>query len=79
MKRNVTKRFKDREVVIDQHYFIAGAITPDVLRTLRNKFFGDSKNILASNACARADPLELCTSRAGLDEINHVFSHRVNS
>lgn len=37
------------------------------------------KNRLAQNVCTRIDPFEVCMSRAKLQDLNHVFEHRVET
>lgn len=52
----------------------------DELNTLREEFFTDDKNLLGQNACTRADPMEVCTSRRRLQEgTQHVFEHKVDA
>lgn len=44
---------------------------------LRDELYKDVKNRLAINACTKIDPLEVCVNRSGLEEVSHVFSHKV--
>lgn len=57
---------------------ISAPITAQLLGSLRETFYADDKNRLAQNACTRVDPLEVCTSRANMEEVNHVFNRRVS-
>jgi len=49
------------------------------LEAMRVEFFSDEKNVVAQNACTRADPQEVCTSRRRLQDSVHVFEHRVDA
>lgn len=49
----------------------------NTLDKYRETFYSDSKNVLALNACTRADPLEVCTSRKNLELTQHVYQHKV--
>ncbi|KZS17904.1 Bleomycin hydrolase [Daphnia magna] len=53
-------------------------LTSDVVERLNNSFHKDPKNLLAQNACTKYDPLEMCLSRKRLEEIHHVFTHKVD-
>ena len=52
-------------------------LTSDILEILNSNFMKDPKNLLAQNACTKYDPLEMCLSRKRLEEIQHVFTHKV--
>jgi len=57
----------------------AAPISSELLRSLRETFYADEKNRLAQNACTRTDPLEICTSRTNIEDVNHVFNRRVEA
>ena len=58
-------------------FFSSLELTPSVLNKFLDSFNKDPKNNLAQNACTKYDPLEMCLSRKRLEEIQHVFTHKV--
>nr|XP_033341829.1 bleomycin hydrolase isoform X1 [Megalopta genalis] len=54
-------------------------LTNEVLAQLREKFYEDSRNILAQNICTRSHPIEACISRKVLEESQHVFTHKIET
>ena len=53
-------------------------LTSSILDKFLDSFNKDPKNNLAQNACTKYDPLEMCLSRKRLEEIHHVFTHKVS-
>ncbi|XP_059607585.1 bleomycin hydrolase isoform X2 [Phlebotomus argentipes] len=45
----------------------------------RDEFFKCPKNVLAQNICSRHDPFDVSLSRRALEDINHVFTHKVEN
>ncbi|XP_059488044.1 bleomycin hydrolase [Neocloeon triangulifer] len=59
---------------------MATELTLEELTSLKDEFFSDEKNVVAQNACTRADPQEVCVSRQRLQEVSqHVFEHKVEA
>ncbi|KFM58937.1 Bleomycin hydrolase, partial [Stegodyphus mimosarum] len=56
-----------------------GGLTPEILKTFRKNFLADPKNILASNACLKYDPLDICVDKQVFDCVSHVYTHKVDS
>ncbi|GFY49373.1 bleomycin hydrolase [Trichonephila inaurata madagascariensis] len=56
-----------------------GALHPSILNQFRKNFEADQKNLLALNACAKTDPLEVCQQRHIIESTSHVFTHKVDS
>ncbi|XP_067130032.1 bleomycin hydrolase [Centruroides vittatus] len=54
------------------------ALTPERLNQFQKSFESDPKNLLALNACTKHDPFELCLNRLNLQQVSHVFSHKVD-
>ncbi|PRD25926.1 UNVERIFIED_CONTAM: Bleomycin hydrolase [Trichonephila clavipes] len=52
---------------------------PSILNQFRKNFEADQKNLLALNACAKTDPLEVCQQRHIIESTSHVFTHKVDS
>lgn len=53
-------------------------LTSSVIEKFLDSFNKDPKNNLAQNACTKYDPLEICLSRKRLEEIHHIFTHKVD-
>ena len=60
----------------DYAFLIAG-LNSDILDRFYTNFYSNEKNVLAQNACTKFDPLEMCLSRKRLEELHHVFTHKV--
>lgn len=58
--------------------FIA-PLTKQGLKCLRDQFYKCSKNRLAQNACTQKDPLEIAMCRPRIEEINHVFTYKIDN
>lgn len=56
---------------------VCAALSKETLQKFRNAFYADKKNILAQNVCSRTDPFEVCLSRKYLENLQHVFTHKV--
>ncbi|KAF0300329.1 Bleomycin hydrolase [Amphibalanus amphitrite] len=54
------------------------SITGEFVERLRTEFAADPKNRLAQNICTKYDPKEAARSRSALEEVNHVFQHKVD-
>ncbi|GFQ75046.1 bleomycin hydrolase [Trichonephila clavata] len=55
------------------------ALHPSILNQFRKNFEASQKNLLALNACAKTDPLEVCQQRHIIESTSHVFTHKVDS
>merc|ERR1719412_1575728 len=55
---------------------MSGELSREKLESFHEDFCNDPKNLLAQNIISRADPLDSCLQRKGL-ELNHIFSHKV--
>lgn len=56
---------------------LISALSPEVLKAFRKNFESESKNILALNACAKTDPLDICLQRKIVESTCHAFTHKV--
>lgn len=63
--------------VLRQIRRMSGKLSIDALESFQEHFREDPKNLLAQNVISRADPLDSCLQRKGL-EPNHIFSHKVS-
>lgn len=52
-------------------------LSKEVLQKLRSAFYGEKRNVLAQNVCSRIDPWDVCLSRKKIEEIDHVFNHKI--
>ncbi|CAD7087610.1 unnamed protein product [Hermetia illucens] len=55
------------------------SITSEKLQIWNKEFLKCPKNILAQNACTRVDPFDLCISRKAYEQINHVYTYKVET
>ena len=55
------------------------SITSEFVDRLRTEFLADPKNRLAQNICTKYDPKEAARSRSALEDVNHVFQHKVSA
>lgn len=58
--------------------FVGSTLNPETLDKFKTKFFADAKNVLAQNACTRVNPVDVCMSRNQLQEMNHMFTHKID-
>lgn len=54
------------------------SLSEETLDYYRNRFYENPSNVLALNACTRTDPTEVCISRSRANELQHVYSHKVD-
>ncbi|XP_017770694.1 PREDICTED: bleomycin hydrolase [Nicrophorus vespilloides] len=53
-------------------------LSKETLQKFRSAFYDSPKNILAQNVCSRVDPFDVCLSRKQLEDVQHVFNHKVD-
>jgi bleomycin hydrolase len=54
-------------------------LTNDFIQKCKKNFYNDRKNILAQNACSRIDPFEVAISRKSFENVQHVFTYKVET
>ncbi|UYV65546.1 BLMH [Cordylochernes scorpioides] len=54
-------------------------LTPQILQKYRDNFESQPKNILAQNVCTKLDPYEAALKRRVLEQVNHVFSNKIET
>lgn len=45
----------------------------------KKDFYSCPKNVLAQNVCSRVDPMDVCISRNGIQNTQHVFTYKVET
>ncbi|XP_037092094.1 bleomycin hydrolase-like [Pollicipes pollicipes] len=54
------------------------SLSEEFMDRLRAEFVAEPRNLLAQNVCTKYDPNEAAIGRRALEEINHVFQHKVD-
>ncbi|XP_075227810.1 bleomycin hydrolase [Lycorma delicatula] len=54
------------------------SLSKETIGEFSEKFYQDPSNVIALNACARSDPIEVCISRTRANELEHVYTHKID-